>query len=41
MKRLLATDLDGTFIGDDEAMVALWDALQAHDILLAFSRGKR
>ena len=40
MKRLLATDLDGTFIGDDEAMVALWDALQAHDILLAFSTGR-
>jgi sucrose-phosphate synthase len=39
-KRLLATDLDGTFIGDDDAMGALWDALQTSGILLAFSTGR-
>ena len=39
-KRLLATDLDGTFIGDDRAMLRLWDALQTHGILLAFSTGR-
>lgn len=39
-KRLLATDLDGTFIGDDQAMTALWDELDAHDIVLAFSTGR-
>jgi sucrose phosphatase-like protein len=39
-KRLLATDLDGTFIGDDDAMVALWDDLQRHDIVVAFSTGR-
>lgn len=39
-KRLLATDLDGTFIGDDEAMFSLWEALQSHGILVAFSTGR-
>ncbi len=39
-RRLLATDLDGTFIGDDEAMTALWDELDARGILLAFSTGR-
>jgi len=39
-KRLLATDLDGTFIGDDEAMLRLWDALDANGILIAFSTGR-
>lgn len=39
-KRLLATDLDGTFIGDDEAMFKLWDALHAHDVVVAFSTGR-
>jgi sucrose phosphatase-like protein len=39
-KRLLATDLDGTFIGDDEAMLRLWDVLQAQGIRLAFSTGR-
>ncbi|MFH1747265.1 MAG: HAD-IIB family hydrolase [Planctomycetota bacterium] len=38
--RLLATDMDGTFIGDDEAMFALWQALVDNDILLAFSTGR-
>lgn len=40
LKRLLATDLDGTFIGDDEAMLTLWDALETHGILVAFSTGR-
>ncbi len=39
-KRLLATDLDGTFIGDDEAMHLLWDALDAKGILVGFSTGR-
>ena len=39
-KRLLATDLDGTFIGDDEAMLALWEALQSRGIVVAFSTGR-
>lgn len=39
-KRLLATDLDGTFIGDDEAMRELWDLLESHGILVAFSTGR-
>lgn len=38
--RLLATDLDGTFIGDDAAMHALWDTLEAQGIRLAFSTGR-
>ncbi len=39
-KRMLATDLDGTFIGDDESMLTLWDRLEAEGILLAFSTGR-
>ncbi len=39
-KRLLATDLDGTFIGDDQAMLRLWATLQTHGILVAFSTGR-
>ena len=38
--RLLATDLDGTFIGDDEAMHALWAELDAAGITVAFSTGR-
>jgi len=38
--RMLATDLDGTFIGDDDAMVTLWDQLRARGIILAFSTGR-
>jgi sucrose-6F-phosphate phosphohydrolase len=32
--------LDGTFIGDDEAMMKLWDALSARSIVVAFSTGR-
>lgn len=39
-KLLLATDLDGTFIGDDVAMLRLWEALTQKGILLAFSTGR-
>ncbi len=39
-RRLMATDLDGTFIGDDDAMVNLWEQLQAKDIIVAFSTGR-
>ncbi len=38
--RLLATDLDGTFIGDDRAMIALWEELEREGILVAFSTGR-
>lgn len=38
--RLLATDMDGTFIGDDGAMLRLWDACDANKITLAFSTGR-
>lgn len=39
-ERMIATDLDGTFIGDDAAMFALWDALAARPYCLAFSTGR-
>ncbi len=39
-QRLLATDLDGTFIGDDVAMLKLWDALRACGVIVAFSTGR-
>lgn len=38
--RLLATDLDGTFIGDDLAMYQLWEQLDREEIFLAFSTGR-
>jgi len=38
--RLLATDLDGTFIGADAPMDLLWQRLDEHGILLAFSTGR-
>jgi sucrose-6F-phosphate phosphohydrolase len=38
--RLLATDLDGTFIGDDAAMHALWSELEEAGIIVAFSTGR-
>jgi sucrose-6F-phosphate phosphohydrolase len=40
VQRLLATDLDGTFIGDDEAMVRLWADLDAAGVTVAFSTGR-
>jgi sucrose-6F-phosphate phosphohydrolase len=38
--RMLATDLDGTFIGDHAAMMALWADLETAGITLAFSTGR-
>ncbi len=38
--RLLATDLDGTFIGDDQAMHRLWRDLDEQGITVAFSTGR-
>lgn len=38
--RLLATDLDGTFIGDDQAMFELWALLERHEIPVVFSTGR-
>ena len=39
-KRLLASDLDGTFIGDDQAMRTLWDELAERGVLVGFSTGR-
>jgi sucrose-6F-phosphate phosphohydrolase len=39
-RRLLATDLDGTFIGDDDAMHDLWRDLEEAEITVAFSTGR-
>ena len=38
--RMLATDLDGTFIGDDDAMFRLWQELEAAQVFVAFSTGR-
>ncbi len=39
-RRLLATDMDGTFLGNDVAMAALWEKLEANGIWLAFATGR-
>ena len=36
----MATDLDGTFIGDDEAMHALWAELEEAGVTVGFSTGR-
>ncbi len=38
--RMLATDLDGTFIGDRHTMEALWAELEASGVVVAFSTGR-
>jgi sucrose-6F-phosphate phosphohydrolase len=40
MRRMVATDMDGTFIGDDQAMHELWRDLEAAGITLTFSTGR-
>lgn len=37
---MLATDLDGTFIGDDAAMSTLWRDLEAEGIVIVFATGR-
>ena len=37
---LIATDLDGTFIGDDEAMASLWKSLEERGYVVGFSTGR-
>jgi len=39
-QKMLCTDLDGTFIGDDGAMYGLLDIIDRHNILLVFSTGR-
>ncbi len=39
-KKMLGTDLDGTFIGDDAAMYQLLQVLAENDIRLVFSTGR-
>ncbi len=39
-RRLLALDMDGTFIGDSDAMHALWERLARAGIIVAFSTGR-
>ena len=39
-QKMLCTDLDGTFIGDDSAMYQLLDIVDKHNILLVYSTGR-
>lgn len=38
--KMLSTDLDGTFIGNDDSMYELLDIVERHNILLVFSTGR-
>jgi len=40
MERMLATDLDGTFIGDDATMEELWGDLEEAGVSVVFSTGR-
>jgi sucrose-phosphate synthase len=40
MERILVTDLDGTFVGDDAAMHALWSELDLSGIAVVFASGR-
>jgi sucrose-6F-phosphate phosphohydrolase len=39
-KKMICADLDGTFIGDDDAMYELLGIIDSQDFLLAFSTGR-
>ena len=39
-KKILCTDLDGTFIGSDDSMYELLDIIDRNNILLVFSTGR-
>ncbi len=39
-QKMLATDLDGTFIGDEQAMEQLWREMDDAGILVVFSTGR-
>jgi len=39
-KKMICADLDGTFIGDDDAMYELLGIIDSQDFLLVFSTGR-